>query len=144
MCMGHDGWVELKIESDLKYLEEAGNFLSETMRQLGVQNPKDIFDVQLAVDEALTNIITHAYEGQSGGTITIRCKLIAPKEFTVQLRDTGTPFNPDSVQNPDVEAPLEDRKVGGLGIYFIKRYIQTVKYRPNGKDNELTMTKILT
>jgi serine/threonine-protein kinase RsbW len=144
MRMGNDGWIELKIESDLKHLETVGYFLAETMRQFGVQNPKDIFDVQLAVDEALTNIITHAYEGQNGGTITIRCKLTAPKEFIVQLRDTGIPFNPDSVPNPDVEALLEDRKIGGLGIYFIKRYVQTVKYRPNGKDNELTMTKSLT
>ncbi len=142
--MGNDGWVELKIDSDLKHLETAGNFLVETMRQLGVQNPKDIFDVQLAVDEALTNIITHAYEGQSGGQITIRCKLTAPNQFTIKLCDTGIPFNPESVQNPDVEAPLEDRKIGGLGIYFIKRYIQTVKYAANGKDNELTMTKTLT
>jgi serine/threonine-protein kinase RsbW len=142
--MGNDGWVELKIESDLKHLEAAGNFLSETMRQLGVRNPKDVFDVQLAVDEALTNIITHAYEGQSGGQITIRCKMTTPKEFTVQLRDTGTPFDPQTVATPDVDAALEDRKIGGLGIYFIKRYIQTVKYAANGKDNELTMTKILT
>lgn len=142
--MGNYGWVELKIESDLKHLEAVGNFLAETMRHLGVQNPKDIFDVQLAVDEALTNIITHAYEGQSDGQITIRCKLSAPKEFTVQLKDTGTPFDPQTVANPDVDAALEDRKVGGLGIYFIKRYIQTVKYAANGKENELTMTKTLT
>jgi serine/threonine-protein kinase RsbW len=144
MRMGNDGWIELKIESDLKHLEAAGNFLSQTMRQLGIHKPKDIFDVQLAVDEALTNIITHSYEGQSGGAITIRCKLTAPKKFTVQLRDNGTPFDPKTVQNPDVDAPLEDREIGGLGIYFIKRYIQTVKYAANGKENELTMTKILT
>jgi serine/threonine-protein kinase RsbW len=142
--MGKDCWVELKIESDLKHLEAAGDFISETMRQLGVQNPKDVFDVQLAVDEALTNIITHAYEGQTGGTITIRCKMTAPKEFTVQLRDKGTAFDPQTVANPDVNAPLEDREIGGLGIYFIKRYVQTVKYATNGKDNELTMTKTLT
>ncbi|HEY9756835.1 MAG TPA: ATP-binding protein [Oculatellaceae cyanobacterium] len=103
-----------------------------------------LFDVQLAVDEALTNIITHAYEGQIGGQITIRCKLTAPKEFTVQLCDNGTPFDPQTVADPDVEAALEDRKIGGLGIYFIKRYIQTVKYSANGKDNKLTMTKLLT
>lgn len=140
--MSNDGWSELKMDSDLRNLEVASAFLAKIMQQLGAID-KDIFDVQLAVDEALTNIIEHAYTGQSGGQITIRCKLTAPKEFTVQLRDSGIPFDPQQVQNPNVDAALEDRKVGGLGIFFMKRYMQTVKYASRGMENELTMTKIL-
>jgi serine/threonine-protein kinase RsbW len=143
MTVGKDGWFELKIESDLKNLEYVDDFLAKNMRELGASNEKDIFGVRLAVDEALTNIIEHAYRGQKSGQITVRCKLTGSKEFTVQLIDNGTPFDPQQVRDPDVDAGLEDRKVGGLGIFFIKSYIQTIKYATNDKENELTMTKIL-
>ncbi len=139
-----DGWFELKVESDLKNLEVVSDFLTKTMRDLGAKNEKDVFDVQLAVDEALTNIIEHAYAGINGGKITVRCKLTSKKEFIVKLIDSGKPFDPRTVAAPDTEAGLEDRKVGGLGIFFMKRYVQTVKYVSSVKENELTMSKILT
>lgn len=138
------GWLELKIDSDLKNLEVAANFIAETMRKLGAGKEKDVFDVQLAVDEALTNIIEHAYSGVQHGEIVIRCSLSDSKrEFTVKLIDRGKPFDPQTVALPDTEAKLEDRRRGGLGIFFIKRYIQTVKYAVSGMENELTMTKLL-
>lgn len=143
MTVENDGWFELKIESDLKNLEVVGDFLAKTMRELGVSNEKDIFGIRLAVDEALTNIIEHAYEGQKGGQITVRCKLSGPKELTIQLKDNGTPFDPQQVRAPDIDADLADRRVGGLGIFFIKCYMQTVKYATSDKENELAMTKIL-
>lgn len=145
MLENSDGWFELKIDSDLKYLEIVSDFITKTMRGLGVKNEKDVFAVQLAVDEALTNIIEHAYAGQKAGKITVRCKLSkSNKEFTVKLIDSGKPFDPRTVAAPDTEAGLEDRKVGGLGIFFMKRYVQTVKYVSNVKENELTMSMILT
>ncbi|NLF88203.1 ATP-binding protein [Candidatus Bathyarchaeota archaeon] len=137
-------WFELQIESDLKNLEVAAEFVAKTMRRLGAGSVKDVFDVQLALDEALTNVIEHAYEGQQGGKIIIRCALSdSKKEFTVKLVDYGKPFDPKAVAAPDTEAALEDRRRGGLGIFFMKHYIQTVKYAANGKENELTMTKLL-
>lgn len=138
-----DGWFELRIDSDLKNLEAAADFIAKTMHKLGAGTEKDVFDVQLAVDEALTNIIEHAYNGQRG-EIVIRCALSdSKKEFTVQLIDHGKPFDPKAVAEPDTKAALEDRRRGGLGIFFIKSYIQTVKYAVNVKGNELTMTKLL-
>lgn len=139
-----DGWFELQIDSNLKNLEAAADFVAKTMHAVGARNEKDVFDVQLAVDEALTNIIEHAYSGQQGGQIVIRCALSeSKKEFTVKLIDHGKPFDPKAVAAPDTEAALENRKRGGLGIFLIKRYMQTVKYAVNVKENELTMTKLL-
>jgi serine/threonine-protein kinase RsbW len=139
-----DGWFELKISSDLKNLEAAADFVAQTIRVLGAGTKKDLFDVQLAVDEALTNIIEHAYAGQPSGEIIIRCSLSdSKKEFIVKLIDHGKPFDPSAVAEPDTEAPLEDRRRGGLGIFFIKSYIQTVKYEVTIKENELTLTKLL-
>jgi len=140
----NDGWFELQIESDLKNLEVAAEFIAKTMRRLGSASEKDIFDVQLALDEALTNVIEHAYEGQQGGKILICCGLSDSKKvFTVKLIDYGKSFDPKAVAEPDTEAALEERRRGGLGIFFMKRYMQTVKYAVYGNKNELTMTKLL-
>lgn len=139
-----EGWFELQMESDLKNLEIVSDFIAKTMRDLGAKEEKDIFDVQLAVDEALTNIIEHAYSGEKGGKIIIRCRMLEfPKEFVVKLRDSGKPFDPQAVLAPNTEAKLDERKVGGLGIYFMKRLMQSVKYAIDDKGNELTMTKLL-
>jgi serine/threonine-protein kinase RsbW len=140
----NEGWFELKIDSDLKNLELVADFITKTMCESGVQNEKDIFDVQLAVDEALTNIIEHAYAGINCGKITVQSRLSeSKKEFIVKLKDSGKPFDPQTVASPDTDAKLEERKVGGLGIYFMKQLMQTVKYAINDKENELTMAKIL-
>lgn len=139
----NDGWFELQIESDLKNLEKVSDFIVKIMQNLGVKNEKDIFDVQLAVDEACTNIIEHAYVGQKNGKIILRCKLLSPNKFTVKLIDFGKSFDPEAVAPPDVDAKLEDRRVGGLGIFFMKHLMQTVKYDIQMKGNELTMIKLI-
>jgi serine/threonine-protein kinase RsbW len=138
-----DGWFELQVESDLRNLEVVGDFIAKTMLALGAKDEKDIFEVKLAVDEACTNIIEHAYSGKSG-KITIQCRLSpSKKEFVVKLIDQGKPFDPNAVLVPDTEAPLEQRKRGGYGILFMKKTMQTVKYAFTMKGNELTMTKLL-
>jgi anti-sigma regulatory factor (Ser/Thr protein kinase) len=113
------------------------------MKRLGVTDDKDIFETQLAVDEACTNIMEHAYSGKPAGKLTINCRVSKETEFTVKLIDQGTPFDPTTVLPPDTEAPLDERKRGGYGIFFMKTMMQTVKYAFTEKGNELTMTKLL-
>lgn len=138
-----DGWFELKVESDPKNLAVIGNFIAKTMSAVGAKDEKDIFEVGLAVDEACTNIMEHAYSGKSG-KITIQCRLSqSKKEFIVKLIDQGTPFDPNSIPPPDTAATLEQRTRGGYGIFFMKTMMQTVKYAFTEKGNELTMTKVL-
>jgi serine/threonine-protein kinase RsbW len=137
-----NGWFELTVESDLRNLEVVGDFIAKTMTALGAKDQKDIFEVQLAVDEACTNIMEHAYSGKNG-KITIQCKLASSKEFVVKLIDQGKPFDPNSVLAPDTEAELDQRKRGGYGIFFMGKLMQTVKYAFTKKGNELTMTKLL-
>jgi serine/threonine-protein kinase RsbW len=142
--MTNDGWFELQIDSDLKNLEVVSDFISKTMENLGATKEKDIFEVQLAVDEALTNIIEHAYSGEKGHKIIVQCKVLEPqREFVIKLRDSGKSFDPQAVLTPNTEAKLDERKRGGLGIYFMKTLMQSVKYAIDDKGNELTMAKLL-
>ncbi|NLE04957.1 MAG: ATP-binding protein [Crenarchaeota archaeon] len=143
--MSEQEWAELEVESKYENLEVIGEFISKTMRGFGVKENKDIFDVQLSVDEACTNIIEHAYTGIENGKIWIKCKISeSKKEFTVKIIDTGKAFNPNSIQTPDTKAELEDRKAGGLGIFFMKQKMQSIKYAFEEKQNIITMKKFLT
>ena len=132
---------ELEIESKLENLSAINDFVTEAMKQLAA-DPATISRVQLAVDEACTNVIKHAYSEQKG-IITVILEL-ADDDLVVTIRDYGKPFEPSSVSLPDLEADLDKRKVGGLGIYFMRQLMDDVSYTFDAKKgNTLTMRKRL-
>lgn len=101
----------------------------------------DSYKVQLAVDEACSNIIEHACDGECGEEIEITCS-DAEDRLTVMIRDHGVPFDPDSAPAPDLEADLEDRPIGGLGVFLMKRLMDEIRYEVLGEaGNVLTLVK---
>ncbi|GAB4537387.1 MAG: hypothetical protein Kow0063_24100 [Anaerolineae bacterium] len=100
-----------------------------------------IYAVEMAVDEACTNIIEHAYGGEGRGDIECTCEVNCDK-LVVTLRDYGRSFNPSSVPEPDIQAALEDRQEGGLGVYLIRKLMDEVhfEFTPDA-GNILTMVK---
>jgi anti-sigma regulatory factor (Ser/Thr protein kinase) len=127
---------ELEIEGKLENLSLIGEFIGDTMRSFGLDNHK-IFDVQMAVDEACTNIIEYGYT-EEVGMIDIIC-LKRGVDIMVIIKDEGKQFDPTTVQPPDLNASLEERKTGGLGIYFMKKLMDEVKYEFKDGKNVLTM-----
>lgn len=127
---------ELEIEGKLENLSLIGDFIGDTMRSFGLDNHK-IFDVQMAVDEACTNIIEYGYT-EEVGMIDIIC-LKRGVDIMVIIKDEGKQFDPTTVQPPDLNASLEERKTGGLGIYFMKKLMDEVKYEFKDGKNVLTM-----
>jgi serine/threonine-protein kinase RsbW len=126
-------------------LEEIRGYVAWSARQCGLM-PASIYSVQLAVDEAFTNIIEHAYGGECQEEIECTCKINADR-LTITLRDCGQPFNPAKVPEPDLNASLEERPSGGLGLYFMRHLMDEVKFTfiPNSESedgcNILTMVK---
>jgi serine/threonine-protein kinase RsbW len=107
-------------------------------------SPKDVYAVQMAVDEACTNIIEHAYGGESDKSIDLYCQE-TPEALVITLHDHGTPFNPLEVPQPDFDAPLEERDNGGLGLYLMRQLMDEIHFTfiPGSliSDNTLTMVK---
>jgi len=131
----------LKIDARLENLSLIADFISSSMSQLGIK--AGVFEVQTAVDEACTNIIKYAYF-EEGGIITITCE-VRDNDFVVTIRDRGKPFDPSSVPPPDLEADLDKRRIGGLGIYLMRKLMDDVNYSFDAKKgNILVMRKTLT
>jgi len=123
-----------------EFLDEIRDFVAEVARQGGFSD-KEIYSLQLAADEAASNIIEHAYEGVTDGDIQITCDMQG-KEIVITLHDNGIAFNPSNVKQPNLKADLSERQIGGLGIYLIRKLMDDVRYKSTpGAGNLLTMRK---
>jgi serine/threonine-protein kinase RsbW len=124
----------------LDSLAALGEFVTRAAEAAGL-DPRAVYAVQLAVEEACSNIIEHAYGGEGRGDIECTC-IVNNNGLTVILRDYGRPFDPTSVPKPDLCASLEDRQVRGLGLYFIHRLMDKVRFEfTPDSGNVLTMVK---
>ncbi len=102
----------------------------------------DIHELHVVLDEVLSNIIGYAYGEGERGEILVRMTY-RPDEVLVDIEDTGTAFDPLQVSQPDLTTPLKDRKIGGVGVHFIKSLMDEVAYARLGGINRLRLRKKL-
>jgi serine/threonine-protein kinase RsbW len=107
-------------------LDHIRDFVAGLAEKCGLE-PSAVYAVQLAVDEAFSNIIEHAYGGESDDMIECTGK-VNRGELSITLRDCGKSFNPEAVPDPDLMADLEDREIGGLGLYFIRQLMDEISF----------------
>ena len=129
---------ELRIEAALANLAAVARFITTCCEQ-GRVDDEDAYKIQLAVDEAVTNIIEHAYEGK-GGEIVLRC-WFEGQHFHVQLTDWGKGFSMEDVPAPILSGPLSERKTGGLGLYFMQQMMDEIHFESDRSGNVLHMVK---
>lgn len=130
----------LTVPGRFEYLATIADFIAETGHDADYDQDM-IFHVQMAVDEACSNVIEHAYQGQDKGDITLSCDC-KKEEWVIAISDTGRSFDPDSVPEPDLDASLEDIKTGGLGLYFMRQLMDEVEFSfDEKKGNKLRMVK---
>ncbi len=131
--------LELRIKAKLENLAAISDFIAEAMKQLGIE--QEIFQVQFAVNEACTNIIQHAYSGESEKPIRIICSM-SGNDLLIRIRDWGKSFDPTSVPSPEIDSELFERQLGGLGIFLMRQMMDEVRYVfYAGKHNEVIMMK---
>jgi serine/threonine-protein kinase RsbW len=109
--------------------------------QIGVDE-SILYDLQLAVDEACTNIITHGYADMDPGSIILDLEIDSAK-ITIAITDFGHGFEPGDAPTPDVEAPIEERELGGFGLFFIQQTMDEMDYRSTEDGNTMILTKHL-
>ena len=131
-----------RLKAVLENVSVAIDFVTGVARQAELDE-RTLYQVQLAVDEACANVVHHAYEGIEPGDMEISCSVDADR-LSIGVRDWGMGFEADQVSDPDVDAPLDERTLGGLGLFLIKQVMDKVDYRRvSAGCNELVMTKRL-
>ena len=132
----------VRFDAKFEYLDEIREFVGEIAREGGFGD-KDVYNIQLATDEAASNIIEHAYDNVADGVLDLFCGMeMQGEQIRIILIDYGEPFDPSAIPMPDLKAELADRKIGGLGIFLMRKLMDEVHYEPrDDKSNVLTMIK---
>ena len=128
--------ILLNRESEIARLQDQ---LEALARQHGLPT-KVLHEIQLAVEEHLTNILLYAYADEFEHQIHVQLRL-GTDDVWIQVEDDGRPFNPLDFPAPDLSAPLEQRPIGGLGIHMIRKSMDRIEYRRDDGKNVLVMTK---
>ena len=133
---------ELIIQAVTDNLSEVLSFVDEQLEAADCPI-KTQLQIDVAVEEIFVNIAHYAYASGSG-TAELRAGVSGePPTFEMSFIDSGIPFDPLAKPDPDVTLPVEKKQIGGLGIYIVKKTMDSVCYRRNGENNELAITKTL-
>ncbi len=127
---------QIKFPARIENLRKFMDFVSSCAREQGFSR-KRINEIELATEEALANIFAYAYEGNNGD-VEIICKL-ANNKFILEIADSGVPFDVLSVKDPDIAADVLNRQIGGLGVFFMKKFMDSLQYRYEGDKNILSL-----
>jgi serine/threonine-protein kinase RsbW len=100
-------------------------------------------DMQVALDEVLKNIVDYGYTDQEEHEIRVRLGVLN-NVLEATIDDDGVPFNPLDSAVPDTRAPLRERRIGGVGLHFVKNLMSEVSYNRVGGHNRLVLRKRLT
>lgn len=129
----------LRIAASTDELEHIRSFVSNHARSFGFTDSA-IRDITLAVDEACTNIIKHAYKWDPEQEITIQLKM-HQNEMIFSVTDRGKAFDPKSYDLPTMQEQLDKKKRSGYGILLIRKLMDKVEYLKNNSHNEIRMSK---
>lgn len=133
-----DPSFDLAIGSDINEIPAVSEKLEGALEASGF-SPEAVLDTQLAVEEAITNVIVHGYK-RPGGEILITCRA-SPRAVEIQISDSAPQFDPLSIPEPDIDADVNERQIGGLGIYLLKQVMDHIAYRYENGKNILTLVK---
>lgn len=136
--------AELRLQANTENLEQVMGFVEEQLAHTGCDT-KALMQVQMAVEEIYVNIANYAYS-PSAGMATVRVEVEKQAELeqaVITFIDRGVPYNPLEREDPDVSLSAEERPVGGLGIYMVKKSVDSVEYKHKDGENVLILRKRL-
>jgi anti-sigma regulatory factor (Ser/Thr protein kinase) len=131
-------FAQLQLTPGLDDLAEIRRFV-EQIALKGGGEAKPVGQMLIAMNEAVTNVILHGY-GERSGPMEIKVRF-DQKDLVIVIRDRAPAFDPTQVTEPDVELPLAERQPGGMGIHMMRAFVDELRYRRIGNQNELTLVK---
>ncbi|TNE74422.1 ATP-binding protein [bacterium] len=131
----------LTVSASTENLADVRNFVAESARTHGLSE-KDIDEIRLAVDEAFTNIVKHAYNYDKAQNVSLKTG-VENASFWISICDQGKPYDPTSYTEPNIAERIKQGKRGGVGVYLIKKLMDKVEYKSIGSTNQIRLIKHL-
>lgn len=135
------GKISFQLSNNLPELNTLRQNMEAFVKSLKL-SPKRIFEINLAMEEIFANIIMHGYTDNKDHWIKIEAWM-EDGQFVIRIEDDGIPFNPVEHKSHNLECPIEEREIGGLGIHLIKRCACDIVYERRGDKNVLILKKNL-
>ncbi len=133
---------ELTIDATTDNIPVVTDFVNEQLEEHGC-SIKSQMQIDIAIDELFGNIAQYAYE-QNVGSATVRVEILEePLSVVITFIDNGVPYDPLKNNDPDTTLSAEEREIGGLGIYMVKKSMDGVEYEYKDGQNILKITKNL-
>ena len=132
---------KLKIKATVDNLKDVSEFIEERMNAKD-PSPKTSMQIMVAVEELYVNIAHYAYDSD-GGEAEITVDFDGDDNMIISFADWGKPYDPLARQDPDVTLGAEERQVGGLGVYMVKKSMDKFEYRYEDGKNISTIVKKL-
>jgi anti-sigma regulatory factor (Ser/Thr protein kinase) len=129
----------LTLHNDVSEIPQLAAFIDETAEEAGIDMAVAM-SLNLAMEEAVVNVMNYAYPAGTMGTIDIDAACDDGK-LTFVICDSGIPFDPTQAENPDVTLKAEDRAIGGLGIFLVRQIMDHIEYQRLNEKNILTLRK---
>lgn len=126
--------LNLSLDSDIAQTEILYREVTRFCRELGL-SARQTNHLNVAAEELFTNIVKYAYESNSSHRIDINLLFERPDRITVRIEDDGRPFDPTQAESPQPACPIDERKIGGLGIHLCKKMVDEMIYRREGDRN---------
>ncbi len=133
---------ELTIKAAIENIEKVTNFVNAELEALDCSYKAEM-QIDLAIDELFGNIANYAYNPETGDA-TVRLEVEEdPLSVIITFSDNGKPFNPLEAKEPDTTLSAEERQIGGLGIFIVKKYMDMIDYDYRDGQNILRIKKAL-
>ncbi len=129
----------ISLKNDVNEIARLCDEVKKFCEENGVSDEK-YHDIVLILDEIVTNVINYAYPDGGTHTFTLDLRKEGDDRISMKLSDDGIPFDPLARDNPDTESSLEERQIGGLGIFIVKQLSEVVEYSRTDDKNHLSVT----
>lgn len=133
---------QITLPAELESLAHFRSHIHAVCKGVSGLDDQALYDVTLAVDEICTNIITHGYAGMDPGSIILNVE-VSPRELVVTVSDFGHAFEPVEPPAPNANATMEEREVGGLGLFFVFSSVDDIQYESSPAGNTTRLVKRL-
>ncbi len=131
--------MQVKIHNDLAEMM----LLRDCVLQFSEENQLSediVFALDLCLEELITNVIKYGYDDSAQHAIYISLSMEGDR-LVLEMRDDGHAFDPTLLPDPDLDVPLEERRIGGLGIHLVRNYVDSMEYKREANQNILTLKK---